>query len=329
MAKRKYIQAFGPLAGAAARYTKYRLANKFANSFTKTKNKKKGDGFPISQYHNNRLMYKKTRMPYKKKKAWKVFKKKVQAVSWGATKPIVVYRKNAFDMISNPDGQSVSDVTLFTGFNPTVGLGVNNDMNECIIAAAQSGTYNTSVTNQSLLFKSAHMNITFYNDGETPCYLDLYHFFTRKDSDYSALQLTDQGFSGGLDGTNEGTFVGTAKTLSSFGATPFMSPHFCKINKIIRVTKHLIGAKQSIEFTVKHNKNMFMKQPGDEAIQQTILLGGKSRGMLCVAYGVPTGIAGQSNQYANACRLFCRTERTYKFHVVDVGAKSRVIDMPF
>jgi len=315
----------GRAAGTLARYGFNRIVKGAGRRVKRPRSTAASTSMPISQYDNNRLVYRRKKMPYRKRKRWGRFKRKVQSVAWGATKKQVMFHKDSFDLNFSNDGVAVGDVMLYSGFNtsfpPCFDL-----QRICEVATVNFST--ESVQNKAnLMIKSALLNITVSNPNDKSVYLDLYWFYSHKNNDFTPREQVDAGLSGTYD--NETYPAGnppTNKTLSSFGTTPFMSSMFCKNNKIYKVTKHLIAPGQSIEFTMKDKKDRMLKKPSDLLQENSCTVKGFTKGCVMIAYGIPSAVAGNSGQYGASGTLFVRREVTYKFHEIDVGSKDYVVD---
>lgn len=311
-----------------------RLGLKAGRAYLKYKRSKKSTPTPaISQYHENRLMYRKKKMPRFKKRRWVSFKKKVQAVSLGSGKKLVLYHKDAVDYTPAADTQASGDLSLFTGFNQ--GFSGGYDLLRCNQLANNSLAVDASVTD-AILVKQATLNITFYNAGSTPAYIDLYWYRAKKDCINTPYGLFREGLqlstlvSGKPPGVNEPitAFTGASSMTvpESFGAVPFMSRPFCQTNTITKVTKHLVAPGQSIEFQIKDRRNRLFKNTIEQQNNQYSLMKYVTRGVVPVVYGVPNAAAGSTGQYASSASIYCRREVSYQFYPVNVGSKEQIVN---
>lgn len=313
--------------------TAARLGLRAVRTYTKYRsdNKPEPRAPMVSQYHENRTLYRRRKMPYRKKKRYVRFKKRVQNINYGAVKKSVMYHKDSVDFISSVDAQATGDFTLGTGFQ--TGFPAGYDIYRCCDLIANIATPSPAadaVTN--FIIKDMIMNVTFYNAGGTPAYIDLYWFYSRNNCVTSPNSLFNEGLtiptvtSGKLNiGTNEQvamTSGGWSSTVSSstFGMTPFMSRPFCQNNKIYKVTKHLIAAGTTIEFQVRQKRSRVIREPSELINGSFCILKGISQGFVPVVYGVPNAATGSAGQYASAANIYARREVTYKMHPIDVGS---------
>lgn len=321
-AKGKRPRLFNP----GAIRTAIDLAKTGYDIYTTYKSKRKNGSYPVSSNHENRTLYKRKPMPKGKKKSWLRFKKKVTAVANSNAKKIEIYHKDAIDLSHGQDSQNSGDFSLYTGYNTS--FSATQDLKRCFQVAAQNNTSDFATASECLYFKSAVMNVTFYNAGDQPAYIDLYWFYSTKSSIDTPHTLYTRGLATAPSGLNEGTGVGVAKTSGTFGAQPFMSRSFCQYNKIYKVTKHLIPPSNTIEFQIKDPKNHLIKIPkiemSDDILSQ---VKGLTQGFLAVTYGVPNNPAGGAGQYGDAGTIYCRREVTYKFHQIDAGSKERIVEI--
>lgn len=336
--RRNQLTRAHPYAALAGRAAGALLRGYMNRSSRKTASRSRNAGsksstFPVSQYHENRTLYRRKRMPRGKKRRWVAFKKKVQSVSWGSNKKNVVYHKDAYDCGWSADGVGVSDVMMNTGFNTA--NPAFYDMLRCLQVAQQSST--SAAQLGRILVKNARCFMTVTNASNTQVYMDVYWLYCRKDVSDLPADLMKVGMSttavleaGGdtVLGTEETSTVGTNKALTSFGATPFMSTALTKHFKITKVTKHLLAPGTSVEFSMNYAKNFFVSQPTQEAATPNAIasLKGKTKGCLIVAYGPPNSVAGTTGQYGAAGQLYIRREVQYTFHPVDVGSKEYIVD---
>lgn len=313
--------------------TAVRLARRAYRSYTRSNNKSANPTPAISQYHENRTMYRKRRMPKGKRRRWVSFKKKVQAVSLGAGKKLVLYHKDAIDYTTVADQQASGDISIFTGWNQ--GFAGGYDLLRCNQLANNSLDVAASVTD-ALLVKQATLNITFFNAGTAPAYIDLYWYRAKRDCVNTPYGLFREGLqpstltSGKPTGVNEPitAFTG-ASALSvpeNFGAVPFMSRPFCQHNTITKVTKHLIAPSTSIEFQIKDRRNRLFKNTIEQQNNSFTLMKNITKGVVPVVYGVPSAAVGGAGQYAGPATIYCRREVTYQFYPVNVGSKEQIVN---
>lgn len=271
-------------------------------------------------------------MPRGKKRRWVSFKKKVQAVSLGAGKKLVLYHKDAIDYNSAADAQASGDISLYTGFN--LGFPGGYDILRCNELANNSISVEASVTD-AILIKEAVLNITFYNAGTYPAYIDLYWYSTRKDCINTPYGLFREGLQlttpvgGKPPGINEAItpFLGASSMTvpESFGAVPFMSRPFCQNLIITKVTKHLVAPGQSIEFQVKDRKNRIFKNTIEQQNNQFSNLKYVTKGVVPVVYGVPNAAVGSTGQFASQATVYCRREVMYRFYPINSGSKEQIV----
>lgn len=261
-------------------------------------------------------------MPRFKKKRWVSFKKKVTYVADTQNKKMVMYHKDAFDVASAADAQNYFDCMLFSGWNNTAGAGQTQWFD--MLRVATESQQSAGTTNYARFYvKSARMNMTYYNAGSTPCYMDLYWYRCVKDHARSPQDIWAKSILSTFD--QEVPVVGTnLNDPHFFGTTPFQA-NLAQYIKIYKVTKHYMAANQSIEFVLTDNRNHMVKNTALEqnanavaGITPLTILKGKTQGVIGVVYGVPNGAAGGANQYANAATVYCRREVQYVFHPVGV-----------
>lgn len=155
---RKTLQ-YGPRAYKA--YTQIKSANK------NTSRSMMG----VSQHHDSKMQYRKRRMPYKKKRNWKKFVKKVQAANERSlgTKTLVFNKSvTGTSTAANAQNYLIANLYGINGGSPSSELGSAD-----LLQVFQQAYLSTKET-QKLTFKSAVLDITLTNTGTTKLEVDLY-----------------------------------------------------------------------------------------------------------------------------------------------------------
>lgn len=270
--------------------------NRLRKGFTQARQKRplqQADA-PMTSQRDTRLMYRKKRMPYRKRKQWTSFKRKVTAVQISNTTLQTVVRQQVMYVTCAANRSSKAACTIY-GMNgnggsegttgTTSGIGQIDDMADII--NAKYGT--TSGPQKKLLFASACLDVHVYGFGSGPGILEVYEIVARKDftpalATYDSPEdLYDQGY---LDIAT----VGTTATSGTLGTTPFNCRLFCQHFKITK--------KYRVQYSQGETLSFQMRDPGNHFISGNILgkpsLGwkkGVTKGYFFQLYGSPSTTA--------------------------------------
>lgn len=229
---------------------------------------------------SSRNLYRRRRMPRRKKYRWKKFQRKVTAalykkIGLRAFQGTVV----AADKTSSNGTQVVWDNVLY-GANGTAGTGWD-DMKDLIDNDDSINAYN------KIQLDSAVLDVTFHNAGENSAEIDVYKFVTRKAFDAGTLTAlyTEQ--------TNANVDIGVTVTGLSQNRiwwTPFDTPGASKFARIMSVRKYVVGAGQTVTLQLREklNKTILASDITNEAQCNIPFF---TKGFLAIAKGITTAAA--------------------------------------
>lgn len=171
-------------------------------------------------------------MPYRRRRRWRKFVKKVEAVAEAkrGTQSVVFNTRKREQVPENL--QRMYGLTLY-GYNGSVAAEewFNNDMAQI---AAMGKLGDTNVTyNRKIHFRSAVMDVTIRNIGINAVELDIYEWFPKKDIKFA--RLIDMIVDGSLDPNT--TTGGNRITHDDVGVTPFQFPSAMQYVTITNKTK--------------------------------------------------------------------------------------------
>lgn len=251
---------------------------------------------PMTSQKDSRLMYRKKRMPARRRKAWKRFKRKVTAVQISNTNiqvaveqqvcilPAIVNQSSAqfhgmYGIAGNPGS------TGFTGAGPP-GQGQLNDIAKIFAAKYAGAKY------RRLLFASACLDVHVKGTGSSSFILEVYEIEARKD--YTALSsaydtVEEIYYNGFADYGPLGTAPGA--TGSSLGTTPFHCKAFCQAFKITKKYRVQGSAGETISFQMRDPRN-HMIDGNMIANPQIMWKKGLLKGYFFQLYGAPSGTTG-------------------------------------
>lgn len=203
----------------------------------------------VTSQHDVRTIYRRKRMPYRKKRRWIRLKKRVNAVINNALGTRSVIRNGTqTSSVSDASGnQSYLEATLY-GIS---GSGLHNDVKEIFDSFGTAD----QLRGKLLRFKSAVLDITLTNtssSGQTT-EIDIYSYYVKKsfpEADVGTL----------LDGVLADAVTPVISTLSTFtketrGFTPFQAPAALKYIKILKKTKYFLGSGQSITYQHRDSRD--------------------------------------------------------------------------
>lgn len=247
--KRNYAQMAGKAVQAYQLYKK-------ARSYTKSRTyKKPSTSQGITQQHDARMVYRRKKMPYRKKKQWVKFSRKVNAV---IQKAISVSSVVYSDSISSTSGTTVNQ----QGYQIHLLYGKKGVPAATPIDSGTDDIWNTlrkgSATlpgNQKFQFSSAVLDLTAVNTSVALQEVDLYHVVFWKETSFSSplTALID------AEASTPASF-GTTLTLSQRGVTPFELPLWIRGTgmKILKKMKYFIEPNNAITYQIRDPRNRFI-----------------------------------------------------------------------
>jgi len=228
------------------------FANRNSSGGSKKTSKKKGSsGRSVTQHHDMSGVYRRRRMPRRKRMQWKKFVQKVRAVTEKDLGSISVVRSGGGFGTSLASGQGTGGAMLY-GLDGSSFVGADD------LRAIVQG-YNSGVvpTNSRFRFCSAVMDLTFscIADATDPdshtMELDLYHMVYRG---YTRFANPEDVFT---DAAADTPTFGTAGGLDikQLGCTPFQFPAALSTLKILKKKKYFLSNGHSATYQIRDPKN--------------------------------------------------------------------------
>lgn len=299
------------LIGGAARALRlgYRM---YKGSRTRTRGKFQRSGAGVTGHFDQKWIYKRKRMPRRKRKQWTRFVKKVDAANHrGLGTQSIVF--NASDTLSWPVGtQGFGSVALYGLFGgqslDTIGMGTA-DLNKIVGGLGYQ-------INEKIMFRSAVLDVTFTNTGVpgedgSNVEVDVYEYVWKKQNvSGSAQQLYFQA------AANTPTLPGALGLLpTSRGATPFQFPEASQFLKVLNKKKYLLPVGASATYQVRDPKNRIFDCGtafvGETGAREGLI--GWTKGIIIIAKGI-ANLAGTDP--LGGITVGCT--RTYSFKKEDV-----------
>lgn len=303
-----------------------------SNTMTMTRRKNIVSGAGVTTQHDRRQVYRKKTMPRYKKKRWRSFKRKVQAISekdLGSRQ--VVFNKSVTITNSTGGNQLATSVYIYSGYSTTSSLA--NDMNN--ISALENPGNPTAAAGITVgnstrfMFQSAVMDMTVRNSS-TFTDVDSTDPATGTKLEVDVYEITSsryQAFNAGLAmqiledclalNTNETSAIGGAGTEVRYdlrGVTPFelsYSISRCKL-KILKKTKYFLPWGDTFTYQIRDPRRHVKSQEQLEN-DNGWNVPGMTRALLVVAKMVPGYVVGTgANTYQEKIEIGITRKYMYK-----------------
>lgn len=266
--------------------TGVQLARISRKSGSQTKGKYRNGGGGVTTQFDTKLIYRRRRMPYRRRRRWKRFVRKVTAVSdkdFAQQSVVRNYSTNNISTGSTTD-QQIAGFELYS-FNGDP----NRDDMEAIQATA------LTADRENIRFKSAVLDLTCVNTGTTSLEVDLYVMMCRRDVSTAVATTMQQQYVDAFAQQAE-IDVGIGGTLLSAtqrGVTPFQNTLFLPYWRVLTKRKYMLSAGGTFTYQTRDPKNRYYSFSFDNGIHAKR---GWTRGVLLVFKNVPgAGVNGQIN----------------------------------
>lgn len=264
-------------------------------------------------------------MPWRKKKAWKRFSKKVRAVLYSnlglriakMVSPAYISQAADFSTFYSanlyPTSGPASTVGT-VGIAGTSGTGNYDDLGMIFARENGSGLIGSLYKGDKFMFQSACLDILITNLYNTPCIIEVY-YWKAKDTLGTALttedtleELYNVGFAAG-SGHMAVIGTGTALGANQPGTGPFSNPAFCHYITIVKKTQILLSPSATTTLQLRDPKNHRIY---GETLSNSSVKRGLTRGIFLQCYGAPTS----ANSYSGtSLKIF--TTRTYHYYALE------------
>lgn len=317
------VRKYGPriLRAGVKRAAKYAIKR-----YSKKRRKNTPRETAFLTYDNDfKTDYRYKRMPRRKRRAWKKFTKKVNAVvnkQLGLKKHLFshvtrdsaptgsTYYGNA--MLYTPDAR-VNDLSADMGtfFREMFPAAVFDNMNVFGVADAQ----------KVIRFESAQLEVTWRNVGSNPVIIDLYYVKCRRDFGLTSsdvlnningifvLGFQKQGLVEDLE--DNSTPFSTGQLATQYGTTPFQSPLFCQHYKIYSKRKITIAPGNTVSKTLKDPKNRYINSGEQRA---SICKRNQTHGYFWQFYGVP-GLGEDLPVHCTSADIITSVTKKYAYYL--------------
>lgn len=320
---RRVRRRWGPYSagagGSAIAQNAFQMYRKYR---TGQKKKTKSANFSMTTQHDSRLVYKKRRMPRRKRRVWRSFKRKAQYVSNTQNPRNTIVKTNYITGSCSVNQQMVVTLSLYPGYNASDNA--LDDIRDCQALANQTfSDGQAQTTNQ--FFRSGFMEATIVNTKATTVYMDAYWCYAKKDSIITPQTILSNGFKSttqAADGDNLPTAVGSAVTENTLGITPFQSSEFCQHFSIWKKTRYILGQGQTVQLEWRDPKNRFLNPDSKFITGDWTVLRGWTKTLVLIFYTVPSKVDTTTYKSLNLDNDDIRITRNanYVFNLVDAGA---------
>lgn len=255
---------------------------------TGTDNSTSGQG--VTAQYDRKVVYKKKRMPRRKRRRWARFIKKVNAVTMKTLGTKSVLYNNQLSTTTPGTTQAYAFVCLY-GRDGASSSGIQCGANDMRLIMNNDPQITTT---SKIMVGSAILDVTFTNvssganEQQSGIELDIYDIVFRKDDDSTQFiqMITKAETETPLIGT-----TGASVLLSTRGVTPWELPSLLANGvKIIKKTKYFLGSGDCGTYQIRDAKNRILRKSYVEQVDDQFIYPGYTRGLLFVHKGVPTPI---------------------------------------
>lgn len=273
--------------------TAARMGFRAYRSYTKTNTKRGSSGVGVTSQHDAKTIYRKKRMPRRKRKAWGKFSKKVHAVLDKST-GTKTHLKNNVDALSAATGSQVFATYNMYGMNGADLLGSRGNADLVAI-------FSNYINADKLILKSAVLDITIENTNSVePIEVDIYH--VRYNNEHEAntpLATFINGASNAVVPSGK-----TAVSILDRGASPFDIPLALSIGRItiVKKTKVFLGVRNSTTYQIRDPRNRMVTKYdiNNQTTGYNYVKPGMTQGIILIAKNTPGG-AGATTFMSVGC----------------------------
>lgn len=238
------------------------------------------DGTGVTTQYDRKVVYRKKTMPYRRKKAWRKFSNKVNAVIERGLGTKTVLFNTAITEGNTPSLQGILSI-CFYGCN---GLADGIAQNYCGFKDIATMMANDPMNfTGRMKFKSAVLDVTFQAKPENTVgtELDIYELmFSAKQS---AFTNVNQIFAQAANITGNISGTGTGLSITTRGVTPFELPEAFSIGhfSVLKKTKYLLPPGNTATYQIR-DPRMYSLQKEEQVDQNAI--NPSKKGMCRVLY---------------------------------------------
>lgn len=254
---------------------------------------------PLTGENDRGVVYRRKRMPARRRKNWVRFKRKVQSVVLGATAKKYAVLRRPFTILSAANFQNSVQYHTAMGLNGEVDT--FNDVSVLFDAAVTENLVDAGLKASGKLHISGWMVETqVVNESVTTAYVDMYYWRCKKNvpSTLGGInQILEEGFA------DMGTLGAVPVARETYGVTPFQCNQFTNYIRVWKKVRVKLAAGGVTQVETRSGKN-YRKTWG---IAEDLAMDRDTEGIYMMFYGTP----GVVNQTAEPIRLRFVTNKTY------------------
>lgn len=239
-------------------YPMMRSAASLFSSFARTPNvrrrRRTTEGIGVTSQYDRRGVYKKRRMPKRRRQRWARFVKKVRAVNFKDECGRSVVFNNSLTLTTGAGNQVVGSVGLYNvkGANGAGELGMGD------IYDVYNQDPDLTASNSKFIFKSGILDLTMQanQDNSGTLEIDLYEFIpknTPAQAGFIAAITDAQSDTAAIGG------LGSSISLDQRGTTPFALPQLLMEYTIKKKTKYVLSPGQVATYQDRDPKNRMVE----------------------------------------------------------------------
>lgn len=257
---RRRMNKYGRYAASAAyNYLSSKVRSRYWKSRTRTATNKKKSRFlgGVTNQYDVKTIYRKRRMPGRKRRQWVKAVKKHQAIATKSVGTRTALKNGTLAGSFTGSGQFVCSAAMY-GLNGAADWGINQGYKDLFDILSGDTTGEMDARNEKCIFTSSVLDLTFHNTGDTKLEVDIYHIRVRDGTVTNRLEDT---IGEALVGTsNNGT--GASPSLGTRGFTPFEATVASQRGlKIYRKIKHFVGVGEVFTHQLKDPRNHVLNGP--------------------------------------------------------------------
>lgn len=231
--------------------TAYKIAKQGYKIYTKYNKKRQTDGIGVTNQYDRKTVYKKRRMPRRKRQRWVRFVKKVKAVEHSDNCQRSIVFNQRWSNSTAAGTQTISVVGMY-GLNGTSVASLEYGVED--IYKIINNDPDVGINNSKISFKSCVLDVTMQADPSNTgtVEVDLYELFPKKNQRFSSVNscintaLTDT--------PTIGAFY-NAIAMNQIGVTPFQIPMLGMAFTIGKKVKYLLSPGQACTYQCRDPKN--------------------------------------------------------------------------
>jgi len=253
---------------------------RFSRTFSRGRSRARSNPGAIGTQHDVSFVYKKRRMPRRRRRAWVKFTRKVKAVNLKNT----AQHHNVF--LRNGAFTSVADKQGFVQVHTAMGLNGDADTNDV------SRLLDLAVASARILKKDAGRIIVsgwmvetqVSNVGTVGGYVDLYYWRCKSKVPAALPSVADVWVNGLSDLDTLFPVGGSPLDIQDYGVTPFQSPNFSRLVNVYMKKRIFLAPGGVTQVETRSGKNYYRNYSVDEEYSMDKC----TEGILMVTYGTPT-----------------------------------------